>query len=62
MEKGAQVIDINVDDGMLDGVVAMQKFVNFIASDPDIAKVLLITYWHCQVIFHNALALLKYIL
>ncbi|KNC81822.1 methionine synthase [Sphaeroforma arctica JP610] len=38
VEKGAQIIDINMDEGMLDGVRAMTRFVNLIASEPDIAK------------------------
>ncbi len=37
--NGAQIIDINMDEAMLDGKQAMQKFLNFIASEPDIAKV-----------------------
>ncbi|XP_037751226.1 methionine synthase isoform X3 [Chelonia mydas] len=36
---GAQILDINMDDGMLDGPSAMARFCNFIASEPDIAKV-----------------------
>ncbi|RYV02300.1 methionine synthase [Shewanella sp. OPT22] len=39
VENGAQIIDINMDEGMLDGVFAMQKFLNLIASEPDISKV-----------------------
>lgn len=39
VENGAQVIDINVDEGMLDGKAAMIKFCNLISSEPDIAKV-----------------------
>lgn len=39
VENGAQVLDINMDEGLLDGVAAMAKFVNLIASEPDIAKV-----------------------
>uniref|UniRef100_A0A8D1NG30 Methionine synthase n=1 Tax=Sus scrofa TaxID=9823 RepID=A0A8D1NG30_PIG len=39
VEMGAQVLDINMDDGMLDGPSAMARFCNFIASEPDIAKV-----------------------
>ncbi|MHA3774045.1 methionine synthase [Verrucomicrobiota bacterium sgz303538] len=38
VENGAQVIDINMDEGMLDGVAAMTRFANLIASEPDIAK------------------------
>lgn len=36
---GAQIIDINMDEGMIDGVEAMVKFLNLIASEPDIARV-----------------------
>jgi len=39
VENGAQVIDINMDDGMLDGVFAMRTFINLISAEPDIAKV-----------------------
>ncbi|BAU47852.1 methionine synthase [Sulfurifustis variabilis] len=39
VENGAQVIDINMDEAMLDGVQAMGTFVNLIASEPDIARV-----------------------
>jgi 5-methyltetrahydrofolate--homocysteine methyltransferase len=39
VEGGAQVIDINMDEGMLDGEEAMKKFLNLCASEPDIAKV-----------------------
>lgn len=39
VESGAQVIDINMDDALLDGVEAMTTFVNLIQSEPDIAKV-----------------------
>ena len=39
MEDGAQVIDINMDDGMLDAVKEMKTFLNLIASEPDIARV-----------------------
>lgn len=40
VEMGAQVLDINMDDGMLDGPSAMTRFCNLIASEPDIAKVI----------------------
>lgn len=40
VENGAQILDINMDEGMLDSVTAMTKFVNLISSEPDIAKVL----------------------
>lgn len=39
VENGAQVIDINMDEGMLDGKAAMVKFLNLIASEPDISRV-----------------------
>jgi 5-methyltetrahydrofolate--homocysteine methyltransferase len=39
VENGAQVIDINMDEGMLDAVAAMTHFLNLIASEPDIARV-----------------------
>jgi len=39
VENGAQVLDINMDEGMLDGVAAMTKFCNLIASEPDISKI-----------------------
>ena len=39
VENGAQVIDINMDEGMLDAVKAMTYFLNLIASEPDIARV-----------------------
>lgn len=38
VEGGAQIIDVNMDEGMLDGEAAMTKFLNLIASEPDIAK------------------------
>ena len=39
VEGGAQIIDVNMDEGMLDGVFAMTKFLNLIAAEPDIARV-----------------------
>jgi 5-methyltetrahydrofolate--homocysteine methyltransferase len=39
VEGGAQVIDVNMDEGMLDSEAAMTKFLNLIASEPDISKV-----------------------
>jgi 5-methyltetrahydrofolate--homocysteine methyltransferase len=39
VEGGAQVIDVNMDEGMLDSVDAMTQFLNLIASEPDIARV-----------------------
>ncbi|HET7314141.1 MAG TPA: dihydropteroate synthase, partial [Salinisphaera sp.] len=37
VENGAQVIDVNMDEGMLDSAAAMTKFLNLIAGEPDIA-------------------------
>ncbi|WP_460968773.1 methionine synthase [Pedococcus soli] len=39
VEAGAQVIDINMDEGMIDGVAAMDRFVKLVASEPDISRV-----------------------
>ncbi|MGB3625971.1 MAG: dihydropteroate synthase, partial [Henriciella sp.] len=39
VENGAQIIDVNMDEGMLDGVEAMTTFLNLIAAEPDIARV-----------------------
>ncbi len=39
VEGGAQIIDINMDEGMLDGEYAMTKFLNLIAAEPDISRV-----------------------
>lgn len=38
VEGGAQVIDVNMDEGMIDSEAAMTKFLNLIASEPDISK------------------------
>ncbi|MGN6435426.1 MAG: vitamin B12 dependent-methionine synthase activation domain-containing protein [Agriterribacter sp.] len=39
VESGAQVLDINMDDALLDGVKAMTTFINLVQSEPDIAKI-----------------------
>jgi len=39
VEQGAQIIDVNMDEGMLDGVAAMRRFLRLIASEPDISRV-----------------------
>ena len=39
VEAGAQVIDVNMDEGMIDGVAAMDRFLKLIASEPDISRV-----------------------
>ncbi len=36
---GAQILDVNMDEGMLDGVSAMVKFLNLVASEPEIARI-----------------------
>ncbi|MGV6859169.1 MAG: methionine synthase [bacterium] len=38
VENGAQVVDVNMDEGMLDGKAAMVRFLNLCASEPDISK------------------------
>ncbi len=39
VEAGAQIIDVNMDEGMLDGAAAMTKFLQLVASEPDISRV-----------------------
>ena len=39
VEDGAQIIDVNMDDAMLDGVAAMKRYLNLLASEPDVARV-----------------------
>ena len=39
VEEGAQIVDVNMDEGMLDGQAAMVRFLNLVAAEPDIAKV-----------------------
>jgi 5-methyltetrahydrofolate--homocysteine methyltransferase len=39
VEEGAQIIDVNMDDGLVDGKAAMVKFLNLIVAEPDIARV-----------------------
>jgi len=39
VEVGAQVIDINMDEGMIDGVAAMDRFTKLVAAEPDISRV-----------------------
>ena len=39
VEGGAQILDVNMDEGMLDGKFAMTKFLNLIASEPDISRI-----------------------
>ncbi|NVZ11354.1 methionine synthase [Allochromatium humboldtianum] len=39
VENGAQVIDVNMDEGLLDAVAAMKRFLNLVAAEPEIARV-----------------------
>src|SRR4249920_3578001 len=39
VENGAQVLDVNMDDALLEGVLAMRTFLNLVQSEPDIAKI-----------------------
>lgn len=39
VEGGAQILDVNMDEGMIDGVEAMVEFLNLIASEPDISRI-----------------------
>lgn len=39
VESGAQILDLNMDEGMIDGEAVMSKFINLLASEPDIARV-----------------------
>src|SRR6202022_1121095 len=39
VESGAQILDVNMDDALLDGVKAMQTFLNLLQAEPDIAKI-----------------------
>ncbi len=39
VENGAQVLDVNMDDALLDGVLAMTTFINLVQSEPDIARI-----------------------
>ncbi|HOF64065.1 MAG TPA: methionine synthase, partial [Dermatophilaceae bacterium] len=39
VESGAQIIDVNMDEGMIDGVAAMDRFLKLVATEPDISRV-----------------------
>jgi 5-methyltetrahydrofolate--homocysteine methyltransferase len=39
VESGAQILDVNMDDALLDGEKAMRTFLNLLQSEPDIAKI-----------------------
>ena len=39
VDGGAQILDVNMDEGMLDGVEAMKEFLNMVASEPDISRI-----------------------
>ena len=50
VEMGAQVLDINMDEGMLDSVSALSKFCNYISCEPDVSKVCLL---HIYTVYLN---------
>src|SRR3954466_13429231 len=39
VENGAQIIDVNMDEGLLDSLVAMETFLKLMAAEPDIARI-----------------------
>ncbi len=39
VERGAQILDVNMDEGMIDGAKAMTKFLNLLAAEPDISRI-----------------------
>lgn len=39
VEQGADLLDLNMDDGLIEGVGAMTKFVNLLVSDPEVSRV-----------------------
>ena len=39
VNQGAHVLDINMDDGLIEGVGAMTRFVNLLVSDPEVSRV-----------------------
>jgi 5-methyltetrahydrofolate--homocysteine methyltransferase len=39
VESGAQILDLNMDEGMIDGRVVMAKFINLLGSEPDVSRV-----------------------
>ncbi|MEM0939335.1 MAG: methionine synthase [Bacteroidota bacterium] len=39
VRSGAQILDVNMDEGMLNGIAAMEKFLNLVASEPEIARI-----------------------
>ena len=39
VEDGAQIIDVNMDDAMLDGIAAMRRYLNLLASEPEVCRV-----------------------
>jgi Pterin binding enzyme len=39
VEQGAHILDINMDDGLIDGIPAMTKFINLLVSDPEVSRV-----------------------
>jgi len=39
VDGGAQILDVNMDEGMIDGVATMRRFLNLIQAEPDIARI-----------------------
>jgi 5-methyltetrahydrofolate--homocysteine methyltransferase len=39
VEDGAQIIDVNLDEGMIDGISAMKKFLRLLVTEPDVSRV-----------------------
>ncbi len=39
VENGAQLLDVNMDEGMLDSAAAMRRFLNLVAAEPDVARI-----------------------
>ena len=50
VDNGAQVIDICMDDGLIEGIEAMTTFLNLIASEPEIARVLKLVQTFAEII------------
>ena len=59
VELGAQILDINMDEGLLDGKACMTKFLNLIASEPEISKVCFGYFFKTDAKFCNVYQSLK---
>lgn len=47
VENGAQILDVNMDEGLLDSHAAMYRFLNLVSTEPDICKVSIIHLYSC---------------